>query len=94
VDEHTALLLNVTTGDVRTVGVGTAYVCSSRHYPEVCSSNIPLTFTDIDCVRLSGLSGDLFSFATWTGGGVRYTNDVKIGHITTLPYGPKPSETL
>jgi hypothetical protein len=89
VDEHTALLLDVHTGDVRTVGVGTAYVCSSDHDPEVCSSKTPLTFSSIDCVRLSGPNSDLFSFSTWNGGGVRYVNEVKAGHLTTVtPYGP------
>lgn len=88
-DEHTALLLDVNTGDVRTVGVGTAYVCSSRLDPTVCSSGTPLTFTNIECVRLSGPKEDLYSFSTWTGGGVPYVNDVQMGHITSLPYGPK-----
>lgn len=88
VDEHTALLLDVQTGGVRAVGVGTAYVCTSSSAPEVCSSKTPLTFTGIDCVRLSGPSEDVFSFASWSGGGVAYTSDIKAGHFTTLPYGP------
>lgn len=44
VDEHTALLLDVNTGDVRAVGVGTAYVCTPRHNAEVCLSGTPETF--------------------------------------------------
>ena len=44
VDEHTALLLDVTTGDVKTVGVNTAYVCTSDHQPNVCAKNTKLTF--------------------------------------------------
>lgn len=67
VDEHTALLLNVTTGDVLTVGVNTAYVCTPTHMvPEVCEKRTPLTYTSIHCVRLSASSGDTFSFNTFT----------------------------
>lgn len=44
VDEHTALLLDVTTGDVSAVGVGTAYVCSADHDPTICAAETPLTF--------------------------------------------------
>lgn len=44
VDEHTALLLDVVTGDVQTVGVGTAYVCSAEDLAEMCLSGTPLTF--------------------------------------------------
>jgi cyanophycinase-like exopeptidase len=44
IDEHTALLLDVNTGDVAAVGVGTAYVCSSDHDAAVCESNTNLTF--------------------------------------------------
>jgi cyanophycinase-like exopeptidase len=45
VDEHTALLLDVTTGEVSTVGVGTAYVCTPRHAAEICQAKTPETFT-------------------------------------------------
>lgn len=44
VDEHTALLLDVGTGDVRAVGVGTGYVCSVDHNAELCIADTPLTF--------------------------------------------------
>jgi cyanophycinase len=44
VDEHTALLLDVDTGDVSAVGVNTAYVCTPQHAPEVCTKDKPLTF--------------------------------------------------
>ncbi len=44
VDEHTALLLDIETGDIQAVGVGTAYICSSSQLAEVCSSGYPLTF--------------------------------------------------
>ena len=44
IDEHTALLLDTTTGGVQTVGVGTAYVCVADHKATVCKANTPLTF--------------------------------------------------
>lgn len=44
VDEHTALLLDIGTGDIQTVGVGTAYVCTSDHNAQICVSGTPLTF--------------------------------------------------
>jgi len=45
IDEHTALLLDITTGDVTAVGVGTAYLCSSDHQPTICKEDTPLTFS-------------------------------------------------
>ena len=47
VDEHTALLLDINTGTVETVGVGTAYVCASDHSASICLDGVPLTFTGI-----------------------------------------------
>jgi cyanophycinase-like exopeptidase len=44
IDEHTALLLDVVTGAVSTVGVGTAYVCVADQQPAVCAQKTPLTF--------------------------------------------------
>jgi hypothetical protein len=38
------LLLDVNTGAVSTVGVGTAYVCTSTHDPEVCKPDTNFTF--------------------------------------------------
>lgn len=88
VDEHTALLLDTRTGAIKTVGVGTAYVCSSDHESEVCTSGKPLTFRLVECVRLSGKAEDLFSFDNWKGAGVTYINNVTSGHLTDFPYGP------
>lgn len=91
VDEHTALLLNVTSGAVSAVGVGTAYVCTADHDPEVCKDSTPLTFHDIACTRLSGKANDAYSFATFTasaGSGVAYVNSVTKGQLTDFPYGP------
>jgi cyanophycinase-like exopeptidase len=44
IDEHTALLLDPKTGDLTTVGVGTAYICDSSSPATVCKSETPLTF--------------------------------------------------
>jgi len=44
IDEHTALLLDVTTGEVSATGVGTAYVCSADHKALVCKASTALTF--------------------------------------------------
>jgi cyanophycinase-like exopeptidase len=44
IDEHTALLLDPTTGNVNIVGVSTAYICVADHAATVCSSGKPLTF--------------------------------------------------
>jgi cyanophycinase len=44
VDETTALLLDINTGMVTTVGQGHAYVCTSSNYPAVCKAETELTF--------------------------------------------------
>lgn len=88
IDEHTALLLDVTTGDVTAVGVGTAYVCSADRQATVCKEDTPLTFQDLSCVRLDPKSGDTFSFSSWSGAGVSYPSNVVNGVFTNLPYGP------
>jgi cyanophycinase-like exopeptidase len=105
VDEHTALLLDIKTGDVQAVGVGTAYVCSVTKNAEICKSGVPLTYhgkhncsikcclcnciaIDIPCTRLSAVKKDTYSFNSFKGTGVDYLNDVTVGHITNIPYGP------
>jgi hypothetical protein len=60
------------------------------------SSTVPIVlayyYVDVDCVRLSGKSGDVFSFKTFDasmdGHGVAYVNDVVSGHYADFPYGP------
>lgn len=47
IDEHTALLMNPTNGDVSIVGIGTAYVCTSDHKAAVCESGKELTFEGV-----------------------------------------------
>jgi len=88
IDEHTALLLDVTTGDVQTVGVGTAYLCTPQHGPKTCVSKQPETFTDLNCVRLSAVDQSNYSFSTWTGDGVAFVNTIVDGSINPEHYGP------
>lgn len=45
IDEHTAILLDIRTGNATVVGVSTAYVCASDHAAQVCKSRTDLTFT-------------------------------------------------
>ena len=88
IDEHTALLLDVHTGDIQAVGVGTAYVCSSDHKAQICQEKTPLTFQEISCTRLSGKDSDKYSFASVAGNGVQYTSNIVTGKFTNVPYGP------
>lgn len=89
IDEHTALLLNVQTGAVSAVGLGTAYICTADHTASVCSSGKPLTYQSLACTRLSGKNGDTYSFASWSGKGTVYSSDIVAGKFTNEPYGPK-----
>ncbi len=88
VDEHTALLLDVTSGAVSAVGVGTAYICTADEAPAVCEKNTPLTFEGLGCVRLSAPAGDTYSFASWSGAGTPYASSVVKGVFQNAPYGP------
>lgn len=89
IDEHTALLLDVATGDASTVGIGTAYLCEAAHQPAVCEKRMPLTFKDLSCQRLDGKKGDTVSFASFASSGAAYVSTVLEGQFTNLPYGPK-----
>jgi len=88
IDEHTALLLDIHTGDVTTVGAGTAYICSSDHTPQTCKTRTSLTFKGISCHRLSALTNDRYSLSTFSGDGITYPSDVANGAILNRPYGP------
>lgn len=88
-DEQTALLLDATTGAVTTVGPNHGYVCAASGVPQVCQPDSPLRWEEsIHCTRLSGPDGDTYSFATWSGQGVRYDNNVVDGKFTSPQYGP------
>lgn len=86
-DEHTALLLNTTTGDVRIVGVGTAYICDSFDNATICEPNQRLTFLNVSCQRLSALDNNTYSFRSWFGDGVSYVSNITDGRYQNSPYG-------
>lgn len=90
VDEHTALLLNHSTGMVQTVGIGTAYVCAASYKAEVCAPGKPLTYMHIGCTRLTASisgDGDSYSFSDFAGDGYVYENSVVKGIISPAAYG-------
>jgi len=89
IDERTALLLDIGTGEVTTIGVGTAYVCRSDHPAAICDQKTPLTFDTLSCHRLNALTRDKYSFANFTGQGTDYAQNVISGVLTNTPYGPK-----
>ena len=88
IDEHTALLLDVKTGNLQAVGTGTAYVCLADHQAEVCEERTPLTFSNVQCTRLSATTKDKYSFATFSGDGVQYVSTITNGVFVDSPYGP------
>lgn len=93
VNESTALLLDYSTGSVKTVGTGSAYICNSIDESKSttrCKVDTPLTFTDITCHRLN--IGDSYSFSTWNGEGVDYKQNIYIGELQSPPYGPAPEK--
>lgn len=87
-DEETALLLDTTTGQVVTVGPKHAYLCHAQTLPQTCQRDVPLTYRGIACRRLSGQAKETFSFASWTGEGLAYENNVVDGRFQSDPYGP------
>jgi cyanophycinase-like exopeptidase len=89
VDEKTALILNTTSGEVRATGSSSAYVCTAASRPEVCIPGTPLTFKNIDCVRLDAAQHHVYSFASFTGEGTKYQNNIIDGKINEEPYGPQ-----
>jgi len=89
IDEHTALLMDYSSGDIEIVGVGTAYVCSADlNSYKLCKSGQALTFEGVSCTRLNALLSDLYSFKSFSGDGVVYESEVQSGVITTDAYGP------
>ena len=81
--------MNVTSGSARIGGIGTAYLCTPSHVPDVCEKKIPLTYSDISCIRFNGATDDIFSFDTFTGDGVQYTSTIDNGVFKYPQYGPK-----
>jgi len=91
-DEETALLLDIKTGEATAVGNGDghAYLCSSSQLPEVCKPATPLTYSNIHCTRMSAKANEIYNFQTRsTNQGVSFINGIKDGkYTTTTPYGP------
>jgi cyanophycinase-like exopeptidase len=87
VEERTAILLDAVRGNSTVVGFGTAYVCAAPRKAEVCEPKVPLTFKNIDCMRLDPARVDTYDFVTYNGTGVRYENNVVDGTLAQ-PYGP------
>lgn len=104
VDEHTAILLNVTTGVGTVIGSSTAYVCGPSREPEKCSSGgplcTPLTFRDIACQRYYGGNNETIDFHTFNAlnsPSVSYTNTIVSGQFSDrwpLNYGPLPNPSF
>lgn len=98
IDEHTALLVHAN-GTVLTVGKGTAYVCHSHMQPTLCTPETPLTYEElcpkkgssckaIKCERLSGVNEDTYSFLSFEGSGVVYSQSIVEGKLLHSAYGP------
>ncbi len=93
VNEPTGIILNITSGDIRLVGEGHAYLCESDHSPNVCEPDTNLTFTKINCTQFD--VGDTYNFQTFLRPpltGADYVNSVVDGNFTdgTTVYGPYP----
>jgi len=92
VDEETALLLNIHTGEAKTVGKNNAYICTEAAQTIRCLPDNPISTQILPCVRLSAVQGDVYSFASWkpVQGGVNYDIQVDNGWYSssTHPYGP------
>ena len=94
VDESTALLLNTTSGLLRIVGNNTAYICSGLVAPpQSCSAGVPLTYSNVSCIRLDGAERSSLELApslsrSRSAGAIFYCNNVTSGHISSQRYGP------
>jgi cyanophycinase len=69
-------------------GFGAVYFLRTTTFPEVCQKNTPLTFRDVDVIRLSG-AGSTFNLRTWRGNsGTAYSLSAVEGElISTQPGG-------
>jgi len=85
VDEQTALLIDVD-GNGTVVGDGAVYFMQAPGKPEVCKSNTPLTYRNIDVCRIS--TGGLFDLKSWTCvGGTDYTVSAIGGVMSSTQIG-------
>lgn len=78
----------MTSGLAKAVGSGNVYICTAETDPELCDRGSPLTFLQVPCHRLSADNEHVYDFATWTGQGVDYLDDIENGVFLNLnPYG-------
>ena len=85
VDEQTALLIDQN-GNGTVVGNGAVYFMQAPGKPEVCKSNTPLTYRNIDVCRIS--TGGLFDLNSWTCvGGTDYTVSAIGGVMSSTQVG-------
>jgi len=87
IDEETNVALD-TTGNARMFGVGTAYFIQSPNAASICQSKTPLTYKNVQIMRISAQNGDIYDFNVMNGSGVAYSWDVLQGVIQGPPYGP------
>jgi len=82
IDEKSAVLVEAD-GTAKVVGTGKgAYFLRPTHSPELCKKDEPLTFRDIEVIRVQ--SGGTFDINKWTSNaGTSYTLSVVAGKIET-----------
>jgi len=85
IDEKTALLIDAK-GSASVVGSSTAYFMQAPGAPEVCQSNTPLSYYNINVYRID--SSGSFDLTRWIGkGGVSYTVSADAGVVSSTQPG-------
>jgi len=85
IDEKTALLIDAK-GSASVVGSSTAYFMQAPGAPEVCQSNTPLSYDNINVYRID--SSGSFDLTRWIGkGGVSYTVSADAGVVSSTQPG-------
>jgi cyanophycinase-like exopeptidase len=85
IDEQTALLLD-SKGNGTVVGISTVYFMQAPGAPQVCQSNVPLTYDNIAIYRIK--AGGTFNVTTWTGrGGTSYSVSANAGVLSSTQAG-------
>jgi cyanophycinase-like exopeptidase len=85
IDEQTALLLD-SKGNGTVVGISTVYFMQAPGAPQVCQSNVPLTYDNIAIYRIK--AGGTFNLNTWTGtGGTSYSVSANAGVLSSTQTG-------
>jgi cyanophycinase-like exopeptidase len=85
IDEQTALLLD-SKGNGTVVGISTVYFMQAPGAPQVCQSNVTLTYDNIAIYRIK--AGGTFNVTTWTGrGGTSYSVSANAGVLSSTQTG-------